>query len=97
MKQTQMHKLDLTKISGNGDFSCPGCGATLSPDDCSEEGYSILEAKVNHEGLEEVIIVCKTCASQIDLTGFSLLQELVEIGESDEHKIRESKEYIAHV
>jgi hypothetical protein len=51
MKQRQVYGLDLTKMDGSGDFSCPGCGTAISPDDCTEEAYSILEIKVSSRGL----------------------------------------------
>lgn len=76
MEQTQVFKLDLTKIDGNGDFSCPRCGNTISPDDTAEETYCILETKVNDYGLEAVEICCNNCKSHKYLTGFSLLKEL---------------------
>jgi hypothetical protein len=89
MKQTQAYRLDLTKIDGNGDFACPRCGATISPDDCTEETYSILEAKINNQSLNEVVIRCNSCSSDLHLTGFSLLQELLEVnGEKLENKKR---------
>jgi predicted RNA-binding Zn-ribbon protein involved in translation (DUF1610 family) len=75
MKQASVH-LYLTKIDGNGDFSCPKCGITISPDDSSEEKYSVLETKVNRKGLEEVVILCNNCGSHIHLTGFSLLHDM---------------------
>jgi ribosomal protein S27AE len=78
MKQIHVYTLDLTKINGSGDFSCPRCGTSISPDDCTEEAYSILEAKVNDQGLEELRIRCNKCSSQLHLTGFSLLQKLPE-------------------
>jgi hypothetical protein len=79
MKQMPMYILDLTKIDGNGDFPCPRCGTIISPDDCTEDAYSILEPKVNdHQGLEEVVIRCNKCAHQLHLTGFSLLEKLSE-------------------
>jgi len=76
MKQIQVYLLDLTKIDGNGDFSCPSCGNAISPDDPTEKSYSILEAKVSNEGLEELIIRCNKCKSELHLAGFSLLQKL---------------------
>ena len=82
MKQVQKHVLDLTEINGNGDFSCPECGATISPDDCSEETYSLLDIKVNSQGLEEIVIRCNKCGSQLRLTGFSLLQKLHDTNET---------------
>ena len=76
MKQMQVYVLDLTKIDGSGDFPCPKCGITISPDDNSEKAYSIIEAKVDDQGLEEIIISCNKCTSEIHLTGFSLLKKL---------------------
>lgn len=76
MKQTNVHKLDLTKIEGDGDFPCPRCGILISPEDSTEEKYALLEPKINNDGLEEVVILCKSCGSHIHLTGFSLLQEI---------------------
>ena len=81
MKQSQAYKIDLTKIEGDGDFPCPSCGTVISPDDETEDFYSILEARVNIFGLDELIICCKKCESQIHLTGFSEIQKLSEIEE----------------
>jgi ribosomal protein S27AE len=76
MKQIQIYVIDLTKIGGSGDFSCPNCGNEISPDDPTEEAYSILEANVSDQGLEELNIRCNKCASELHLFGFSLLQKL---------------------
>ncbi|HUK84342.1 MAG TPA: hypothetical protein VLU95_00620 [Candidatus Acidoferrum sp.] len=76
MKQKSTYMLDLTKINGKGDFSCPSCGNTISPDDCTENAYTIIEAKVNKQGLDEILICCNKCGIQLLLTGFSMLQEL---------------------
>jgi hypothetical protein len=98
MKQKQVYVLDLTKIDGNGDFSCPRCGTAISPDDCSEKNYSILETKVNSHGLEELVIRCNKCASQLHLTGFSFLQKLSEMDGEKSEKTREKHPYyITHV
>jgi hypothetical protein len=94
MKQKQAYVLDLTKMDGNGDFPCPRCGAVISPDDCTDEAYSILETRVNSQGLEELVIRCNKCASQLQLTGFSLLQKL---SETHEEKREKPSCYIAHV
>ena len=72
-KQTLITELDLTKIDGNGDFPCPTCGVTISPEDESEDVYIILEEKVTDDVLEEMIIQCKNCSAQIRLIGFSSL------------------------
>lgn len=98
MKQTHAFTLDLTKMDGNGDFSCPVCGAAISPDDLTEEAYSILEVKVDSHGLEGLVIRCNRCASQLHLTGFSLLQKLSEMDEEKHEKKREEPLcYITHV
>jgi len=69
--------VDLTKIDGDGAFPCPHCGVVISPDDESEEVYTILDTKLKGEELEELIIQCNKCQSRIRLTGFLLsAQEL---------------------
>jgi hypothetical protein len=76
MKQTCAYSIDLTKIDGEGNFLCPVCGTLISPDDTSEETYSVVEPIVSDNGLEELIIYCNLCGNQIHLIGFSLLKEL---------------------
>jgi DNA-directed RNA polymerase subunit RPC12/RpoP len=73
-KQLLVTELDLTKIDGDGDFPCPKCGAIISPEDETEDVYTILEEKVNNEVLEEMLIQCNKCGSRIRLTGFSFLE-----------------------
>jgi predicted RNA-binding Zn-ribbon protein involved in translation (DUF1610 family) len=73
-KQVLVTELDLTKIDGNGDFPCPKCGVTISPEDESEDVYTIVEEKVRNDALEEMLIQCNKCGSQIRLTGFSILE-----------------------
>ncbi len=74
MKQPLVCELDLTRIQGNGDFPCPNCGVTISPEDETENVYCILRTKVKGQALEELVIQCNKCASQIRLTGFSILE-----------------------
>jgi len=66
----QVYKIDLTKIDGNGDFSCPRCGALISPDDESDEVYTIVDTKMNGDRLEELEITCNKCGSKIHIVGF---------------------------
>lgn len=73
-KQLLVSELDLTKIEGNGDFPCPNCGVIISPEDESEDVYTILEEKLKGEVLEELMIQCNKCSSRIRLTGFSVLE-----------------------
>jgi len=47
MNQTQVYVLDLTKLLGSGDFRVQSAEPD-SPDDCTEEAYSILEGKVSN-------------------------------------------------
>jgi len=63
--------LDLCKTSNSGDFLCPQCGTAISPDDTTEEVYSIVEAKIKDSNLDEVVICCNICASEIRIVGFS--------------------------
>ncbi len=76
MKQSSIYRVDLTEIQGEGDFPCPKCGVIISPDDTTETVYTILETKVKHETLEELVILCNQCESKIRLVGFLPLQPL---------------------
>ncbi len=79
MKQSnqEMYTIDLARIEGNGDFPCPNCGVLISPDDETENVYTIVDTKVR-EGvlvdgqppLEELTIQCNKCGSKIRLIGF---------------------------
>lgn len=69
-KPQQVYKIDLTKIDGEGDFPCPQCGALISPDDESEQVYTIVDTKMRGETLEELVITCNKCGSKIHITGF---------------------------
>jgi len=76
MAMNAVFKVDLTKIDGLGDFPCPACGATISPDDESEESYRVLEARsVGRDLLDEVLIQCNRCKSTISIVGFDKLYE----------------------
>jgi len=98
MKRVNVYALDLTKIKGEGDFPCPLCGNAMSPDDKSEETYSIIEPKVDSFGLKELVIRCNRCESIIHLTGFILLQKLSDLKEEAiENKKEESLCYVAHL
>ncbi len=98
MRQTHAFKIDLTKIEGDGEFSCPRCGSRISPDDECEEIYSIFGSKANADGLEEVVIRCNRCSSHIHLTGFSLLEDLHDRNKETDRKLKEeSLCFISHV
>lgn len=72
MKQEnqQMFTIDLSKIEGDGDFPCPRCGVTISPEDETENTYTIVDTKVNGDSLQELTIQCNKCGSKIRLIGF---------------------------
>jgi predicted RNA-binding Zn-ribbon protein involved in translation (DUF1610 family) len=69
-KKASAFKIDLASVEGDGSFSCPKCGLSISPDDESEENYHILNTKVINDELAELIISCGKCGSTIKLTGF---------------------------
>jgi phage FluMu protein Com len=71
-KTKQEYELDLTRAEGSGDFKCPKCKVTISPDDQTENVYTIREVKTKRDTLVELLIQCNRCMSLIHLTGFNL-------------------------
>ena len=76
MKQVLAHKINLIGLEGKGDFLCPCCGTKISPNDETEEVYSILEPKVRNNTLESLLIRCNNCSNKILLNGFSVLETI---------------------
>jgi predicted RNA-binding Zn-ribbon protein involved in translation (DUF1610 family) len=70
VKRETSYTIDLTKIDGDGAFSCPKCGTLISPEDETEETYHIVETKVKDDELAELVLSCKKCGSTIKLVGF---------------------------
>ena len=70
--------VDLTKIEGDGDFPCPKCGKKISPEDETEEIYTIVEEKIRNNVLIALVIQCNFCSSTITLTGFPALDNIPE-------------------
>ena len=70
VRKSVMYTVDLTKIDGDGAFPCPKCGVVISPDDETEEIYTIVETKVENDELVELILMCSNCGNKIRLTGF---------------------------
>ncbi len=64
------YTVDLTKIDGDGAFQCPKCGAIISPEDETEEVYTIVETKVKKDELTELMLKCNQCGTKIRLVGF---------------------------
>ena len=73
MNQLLVYNVDLLKIDGEGEFLCPYCKTIISPNDETEEVYSVLEAKMRNDKLENLLIKCNQCSNKILLTGFSVL------------------------
>ena len=65
-----MYQVDLTELKGEGDFPCPNCGVLISPEDETEDVYTILDTTVNGDNLESLVIECNRCKSKIRLVGF---------------------------
>ena len=73
MVKFKFYTIDLTKIEGKGEFRCPECKVEISPDDETEDYYTILETVTKGDQLEYMTLRCNICQSQIYLTGFQLL------------------------
>jgi hypothetical protein len=76
INQNNLYKIDLDTTDQDGDFLCPCCVVKISPDDDSEQVYSIVDINVRFGSLDEVVICCKKCMSLIHLTGFSKIEDL---------------------
>jgi len=70
MDRGKPYKIDLTRVRGKGNVKCPKCGVEISPDDTSEEVYTVLQPIVNKDCLERIVLQCNRCGSRIDLVGF---------------------------
>ncbi|MCW4011238.1 MAG: hypothetical protein NWF05_11590 [Candidatus Bathyarchaeota archaeon] len=70
VKKVKLQTLDLSSIDGDGSFPCPHCGTLISPDDETEEFYTIVDTKVVGDELAELVIRCGTCGTVTALTGF---------------------------
>jgi hypothetical protein len=70
MQIAQSFSIDLTQISGKGEFRCPKCGVEISPDDKTENTYTILETIMKGIDLDRISLKCNKCDSIIQLTGF---------------------------
>ncbi|MBS7614665.1 hypothetical protein KEJ18_02890 [Candidatus Bathyarchaeota archaeon] len=72
-----MFRTDLSETERDGQFSCPVCEITISPDDFSDLTHNILNVKTKvDKRMEEAIIQCRTCGSIICLSGFGFLEDL---------------------
>jgi len=76
LQEVRSYAIDLARIRGRGEFRCPKCGIKISPDDETEDVYTILETVTKGDCLEKIILQCNSCGSQIHLTGFRILDKL---------------------
>ena len=91
-------RVDITKMRGGADIQCPRCKNLISPDDQSEEAYSIVDTIMGEEDeLIRVVIRCKKCDSIISLEGFESLSgnEETKIQISDAH-VESEPSYRSH-
>jgi predicted RNA-binding Zn-ribbon protein involved in translation (DUF1610 family) len=75
-KQLKDYKINIPQTDPNGSFHCPNCGLTISPNDTSEETYTIYRTIIKENNLNEIVLYCKGCLSFIHLIGFQKLQFL---------------------
>ena len=75
IKKEKLCTLDLATIEGEGSFPCPSCGTMISPDDETEEVYTIIDTKMVGGELAELVIRCATCRTVIKVTGFQQIME----------------------
>jgi DNA-directed RNA polymerase subunit RPC12/RpoP len=73
MEKSKLFVVDLSKTKRSGEFECPKCGVLISPDDRSEDAYTILETVMKRDCLEKLILQCNKCGSKIHLIGFNSL------------------------
>jgi predicted RNA-binding Zn-ribbon protein involved in translation (DUF1610 family) len=73
MEEVGSYTIDLTTIDGHGEFRCPKCGTKISPDDQTENVYTIMETLTKEDNLESIVLQCNKCGSQIRLVGFEVL------------------------
>jgi predicted RNA-binding Zn-ribbon protein involved in translation (DUF1610 family) len=75
MEKSKLFVVDLSKTKRSGEFECPKCGVRISPDDQSEDAYAILKTVMKGDCLEQLILQCNKCGSQIHLIGFNSLED----------------------
>lgn len=85
--QLTVYRMELDEINRNGSLPCPGCGAHISPDDQTEEVYTLLDVNMNGAGLDEIVIRCNRCRSQIYIAGFQKAEQLASTPKKCKHNI----------
>jgi len=72
MSKEKEYEVDLRNIEGEGDFPCPVCGDSLSPEDESGKVYEIVDATVIGNELKAIYVVCKGCKAKTKIIGFDV-------------------------
>ncbi len=64
--------VEVGQLDGEGDFSCPICGITISPnyETKSPRVYKIVDRKFRGQSLDKLVVRCNNCGSKIQLVGF---------------------------
>jgi hypothetical protein len=75
LQKNQFYTVDLTEIKGRGDFKCPKCSVKISPNDITEDAYTVLEPITKGDCLDKLVLQCNKCKSQIHLIGFQALYQ----------------------
>jgi len=60
-----VYRIDLNRIGGKGEFSCPVCGIEINPVEETDEKYKIIDADIG-----QLFIRCENCKSIISLENF---------------------------
>jgi predicted RNA-binding Zn-ribbon protein involved in translation (DUF1610 family) len=76
MRENETYTIDLCEIRGNGEFRCPKCGTSISPDDLSENTYTIIQTRVKEDRLQKILLQCNKCGSKLQLIGFETSKNL---------------------
>jgi len=77
MEKSKLFVVDLSETKKSGEFKCPKCGLRISPDDQSEDAYTILETIMKEDCLEKLILQCNKCGSKIHLIGFNSSEDQI--------------------
>jgi len=75
MGKSKSFFIDISRTKGSGEFRCPKCGTKISPEDHSEDVYTILRPMMKEDRLERIILQCNKCKSKIHLTVFNVLEK----------------------
>ena len=59
--------VNILEIKNDGSFKCPKCGTLISPDDETEETYSILDVVVDDHGFLQGLYISCICGQEIFL------------------------------